>query len=153
MAGKQVVDFVLIETSLSRLKIGEVKDPTSLEEVTSVPKDKQQTEEQSGEDESESFEETLGENQGNLTSFNITIKFERRQYQIFFFFKKTNRKTSLICKAMDSYPTWEGAEAKKIFMCRTKNLNYQQDRVLSVFASSPQYRISIHSKQNICKWK
>ena len=105
MAGKQVVDFVLIETSLSRLKIGEVKDPTSLEEVTSVPKDKQQTEEQSGEDESESFEETLGENQGNLTSFNITIKFERRQYQIFFFFKKTNRKTSLICKAMDSYPT------------------------------------------------
>ena len=105
MAGKQVVDFVLIETSLSRLKIGEVKDPTSLEEVTSVPKDKQQTEEQSGEDESETFEETLGENQGNLTSFNITIKFERRQYQIFFFFKKTNRKTSLICKAMDSYPT------------------------------------------------
>ena len=105
MAGKQVVDFVLIEKSLSRLKIGEVKDPTSLEEVTSVPNDKQQTEEQSGEDESESFEETLGENQGNLTSFNITIKFERRQYQIFFFFKKTNRKTSLICKAMDSYPT------------------------------------------------
>ena len=103
MAGKQVVDFVLIETSLSRLKIGEVKDPTSLEEVTSVPKDKQQTEEQSGEDESESFEETLGENQGNLTSFNITIKFERRQYKIFFFFKKTNRKTCLICKAMDSY--------------------------------------------------
>ena len=80
--------FVLIETSLSRLKIGEVKDPTSLEEVTSVPKDKQQTEEQSGEDESESFEETLGENQGNLTSFNITIKFEHRQYQIFFFLKK-----------------------------------------------------------------
>ena len=81
MAGKQVVDFVLIETSLSRLKIGEVKDPTSLEEVTSVPNDKQQTEEQS-------FEETLGENQGNLTSFNTTIKFERRQYQIFFFLKK-----------------------------------------------------------------
>ena len=105
MAGKQVVDFVLIETSLSRLKIGEVKDSTSLEEVTSVPKDKQQTEEQSGEDESESFEETLGENQGNLTSFNITIKFERRQYKFFFFFKKTNRKTCLICKAMDSYPT------------------------------------------------
>ena len=122
--GKQVVDFVLIETSLSRLKIGEVKDPTSLEEVTSVPKDKQQTEEQSGEDESESFEETLGENQGNLTSFNITIKFERRQYQIFSFSRKfkTNRKTRLICKAMESYPTWEGAEAKKIFMCRTTNL-------------------------------
>ena len=78
----------MIETSLSRLKIGEVKVPTSLEEVTSVPKDKQQTEEQGGEDESESFEETLGENQGNLTSFNTTIKFERRQYQIFFFLKK-----------------------------------------------------------------
>ena len=125
MAGKQVVDFVLIEKSLSRLKIGEVKDPTSLEEVTSVPNDKQQTEEQSGEDESGSFEETLGENQGNLTSFNITIKFERRQYQIFSFSRKfkTNRKTRLICKAMESYPTWEGAEAKKIFMCRTTNLN------------------------------
>ena len=78
----------MIETSLSHSKIGEVKDPTSLKEVTSVPNDKQQTEEQSGEDESESFEETLGENQGNLTSFNITIKFERRQYQIFFFLKK-----------------------------------------------------------------
>ena len=49
-------------------------------------KDDKQTEEQSGEDERESFEGTLGENQGNLTSFNITIKFERRQYQ--FFFKK-----------------------------------------------------------------
>ena len=78
----------MIETSLSHSKIGEVKDPTSLEEVTSVPNDKQQTEEQSGEDESESFEETLGENQGNLTSFNTTIKFECRQYQTFFFLKK-----------------------------------------------------------------
>ena len=56
MAGKQVVDFVLIEKSLSRSKIGEVKDSTSLKKVTSVPKDKQQTEEQRGEDESESLE-------------------------------------------------------------------------------------------------
>ena len=40
MAGKQVVDFVLIEKNLSRSKIGEVKVSTSLEEVTSVLKDK-----------------------------------------------------------------------------------------------------------------
>ena len=84
MAGKQVVDFVLIEKSLSRSKIGEVKDSTSLEEVSSVLKGKQQTEEQRGEDESESFKETLDENQGNLSSFNITITFERRQYPFFF---------------------------------------------------------------------
>ena len=84
MAGKQVVDFVLIEKSLSRSKIGEVKDSTSLKKVTSVPKDKQQTEEQRGEDESESFEETLSENRGNSSSFNITITFERRQYPFFF---------------------------------------------------------------------
>ena len=88
MAGKQVVDFVLIEKSLSRSKIGEIKDSTSLEKVTSVLKDKQQTEEQRGEDESESFEETLSENQGNSSSFNITIPFERRQYPFFFFLKK-----------------------------------------------------------------
>ena len=78
----------MIESSLSCSKIGEVKDSTSLEEVTSVLKDKQQTEEQSIEDESESFEETLSENLGNLSSFNITITFERRQYQSFFFLKK-----------------------------------------------------------------
>ena len=103
------------------LEIGEVKDPTSLEEVTSVPKDKQQTEEQSGEDESESFEETFGENQGNLTSFNTTIPNTH-----FFSFSrkyKTNRQTSLIFKAMESYPTREGTEAKRIFMCRATNLN------------------------------
>ena len=88
MAGKKVVDFVLIEKSLSRSKIGEVKDSTLLEEVSSVLKGKQQTEEQRGEDESESFEETLDENQGNLSSFNITITFERRQYPFFSFFKK-----------------------------------------------------------------
>ena len=69
---------------MSPSTIDKGKDSTSLKEVVSVPMDKQQTEEQSGEDESESFEETLGENQGNLTSFNITIKFERRQYKIFF---------------------------------------------------------------------
>ena len=88
MAGKQVVDFVLIEKSLSRSKIGEVKDSTSLEEVFSVLKGKQQTEEQREEDRSKSFEETLYENQGNLSSFNITITFERRQYPFFFFLKK-----------------------------------------------------------------
>ena len=77
----------MIETSLFRLRIGEVKDSTSLEKVTSVLKDKQQTEKQS-EDESESFEETLSGNQGNLSSFNITITFKRRQNQIFFFLKK-----------------------------------------------------------------
>ena len=83
MAGKQVVDFVLIEKSLSRSKIGEVKDSTSLEKVTSVLKDKQQTEEQRGEDESESLE-----NRGNSSSFNITITFERRQYPFFSSLKK-----------------------------------------------------------------
>ena len=46
---------------------------------------KQQTEKQSGEDQTESLKETLSENQGNLTSFNITIKSERRQYQILSF--------------------------------------------------------------------
>ena len=75
----------MIESRFSRLRFGEVREISSLE----VVRDEeiiQQTEEQSGEDERESFEGTLGENQGNLTSFNITIKFERRQYQ--FFFKK-----------------------------------------------------------------
>ena len=88
MAGKQVVDFVFIEKSLSRSKIGEVNDSTSIEEVTSVLKGKQQTEDQRGEDESESFEETLSENQGNSSSFNLKITFERRQYPFFFFLKK-----------------------------------------------------------------
>ena len=32
-------------------------------------------------------------------------------------------------------------------MCRASHLNKRQDRVKSVFASSPQYRISIHSLQ------
>ena len=78
----------MIETNVFRLMMDGVKDSTSLEKVTSVLKDKQQTEEQRGEDESESFEETLDENQGNLSSFNITITFERRQYPFFFFLKK-----------------------------------------------------------------
>ena len=105
------------------MRIDEVKDSTSLEKVTSVLKDKQQTEKQS-EDESESFEETLSGNQGNLSSFNIAITFKRRQYQIFSFSRKykTNWKPRLIFKAMESYPTCEGAEAK-IFMCRATNLN------------------------------
>ena len=59
--------------------MGEVKDSTSLEEVTSVLKDKQQTEKQSVEGESELFKETLSENQGNLTSLNIIIRCKRRQ--------------------------------------------------------------------------
>ena len=115
----------MIETSLSRSKIGDSKDSTSLEEVTSVLKDKQQTEEQSGEDESESFEETLSENQGNLTSFIIAITFKRRQYPFFSFSRKykTNRQTRLIFKAMESYSMREGTEAKKIFICRATNLN------------------------------
>ena len=115
----------MIEKSLSRSKIGEVKDSTSLEKVTSVLKDKQQTEEQRGEDESESFEETLSENQGNSSSFNITITFERRQYPFFSFSRKdkATRKTRLLSKAMESYPKREGAEAKNIFMCRATNLN------------------------------
>ena len=46
---------------------------------------------------------------------------------------------------MESYPTSGNAKAKKICMCRAAHLNKQQDRAKSVFASSPQYRISIHS--------
>ena len=78
----------MIETSLSRSKIGDSKDSTSLEEVTSILKDKQQTEEQRREYESESFEETLNVNLGNLSSFIIAITFKRRQYPFFFFLKK-----------------------------------------------------------------
>ena len=46
---------------------------------------------------------------------------------------------------MESYPTSGNAKAKKICMCRAARLNKQQDRAKSVFASSPQYSISIHS--------
>ena len=74
---KQFVDFILIATSPSTIDKG--KDSTSLEEVISVPVDKQQTEGQSGEDESESFKETLSMGSGNLSSFEITIIFKRTQ--------------------------------------------------------------------------
>ena len=74
---KQFVDFILIATSPSTIYKG--KDSTSLEEVISVPVDKQQTEEQSGEDESELFKETHSVGPGNLSSFEITIIFKRTQ--------------------------------------------------------------------------
>ena len=60
------------------------KDSTSPEEVVSVPVDKQQTEEQSGEDESESSKETLSVGPGNLSSFEITIIFKRTQDHVYF---------------------------------------------------------------------
>ena len=46
--------------------------------------DKQQTEEQSGEDESESFEIMLGVGPGNLSSFEMTITFKRTQDNVYF---------------------------------------------------------------------
>ena len=46
--------------------------------------DKQQTEEQSGEDESESFEIMLGVGLGNLSSFEMTITFKRTQDNVYF---------------------------------------------------------------------
>ena len=46
--------------------------------------DKQQTDEQSGEDESESFEITLSVGPGNLSSFEITIIFKRTQDHVYF---------------------------------------------------------------------
>ena len=46
--------------------------------------DKQQTEEQSGEDESESSKETLSVGPGNLSSFEITIIFKRTQDHVYF---------------------------------------------------------------------
>ena len=60
------------------------KDSTSPEEVISVPVDKQQTEEQSEEDESESSKETLSVGPGNLSSFEITIIFKRTQDHVYF---------------------------------------------------------------------
>ena len=74
----------MIERSLSRSNIGDSKDSTSLEEVTNVLKDKLQTEEQSGEDESESFKETLSVGPGNLSSFEITVTFKRTQDHVYF---------------------------------------------------------------------
>ena len=46
--------------------------------------DKQQTEEQSGEDKTESFEITLGVGPGNLSSFEMTITFKRTQDHVYF---------------------------------------------------------------------
>ena len=79
---KQFVDFILIATSPSTIDKG--KDSTSLEEVISVPMDKQQTEEQSGEDESESFKETLSVGSGNLSSLEITIIFKCTRDHVYF---------------------------------------------------------------------
>ena len=74
----------MIATSPSTIDKG--TDSTSLEEVISVPMDKQQTEEQSEvrEDESESFEEMLGVGPGNLSSFEMTITFKRTQDHVYF---------------------------------------------------------------------
>ena len=69
---------------MSPSTIDKGKDSTSLEEVISVPVDKQQTEEQSGEDESESSKETLSVGPGNLSSFEIKIIFKRRQDYVYF---------------------------------------------------------------------
>ena len=79
---KQFVDFILIATSPSTIDKG--KDSTSPEEIISVPVDKQQTEEQSGEDEGEPFKETLSVGPGNLSSFEITIIFKRTQDHVYF---------------------------------------------------------------------
>ena len=79
---KQFVNFILIAMSPSTIDKG--KDSTSLEEVISVPMDKQQTEEQSGEDESESFKETLSAGSGNLSSLEITIIFKCTRDHVYF---------------------------------------------------------------------
>ena len=79
---KQFVDFILIATSPSTIDKG--KDSTSLEEVISVPMEKQQTEEQSGEDESESFKETLSVGSGNLSSLEIKIIFKCTRDHVYF---------------------------------------------------------------------
>ena len=77
-----MVDFILTATSPSM--IDKEKDSTSVEEVVSVPLDKQQTERKSGEDESESFKETLSVGPGNVSSFEITVTFKRTQYLVYF---------------------------------------------------------------------
>ena len=71
----------MIATSPSTIDKG--KDSTSLEEVVSVPMDKQ-TEEQSEEDKIESFEIMLGVGPGNLSSFEMTITFKRTQDHVYF---------------------------------------------------------------------
>ena len=45
---------------------------------------KKQTEKQSGEDESESFEETLSVGPGNVSSFEMTGTFKRTQDLVYF---------------------------------------------------------------------
>ena len=60
------------------------KDSTSLEELVSVPLDKQQTERQSGKDKSESFEETLSVGVGNVSSFERTVTFKCTQDLVYF---------------------------------------------------------------------
>ena len=72
----------MIATSPSTIDKG--KDSTSLEEVVGVPIDKQQTEEQSEEDKTESIEITLGVGPGNLSSFEMTITFKRTQDNVYF---------------------------------------------------------------------
>ena len=72
----------MIATSPSTIDKG--TDSTSLEEVVSVPMDKQQTEEQSEEDKTESFEIMLGVGPGNLSSFEMTITFKRTQDNVYF---------------------------------------------------------------------
>ena len=69
---------------MSPSTIDKGKDSTSPEEVISVPMDKQQTEEQNGEDESESFKETLSVGPGNVSSFEITVTFKRTQDLVYF---------------------------------------------------------------------
>ena len=69
---------------MSPSTINKGKDSTSPGEVISVPVDKQQTEEQSGEDESESFKETLSVGSGNLSSLEITIIFKCTRDHVYF---------------------------------------------------------------------
>ena len=72
----------MIATSPSTIDKG--TNLTSLEEVISVPMDKQLTEEQSEEDKTESFEIMLGVGPGNLSSFEMTITFKRTQDHVYF---------------------------------------------------------------------
>ena len=69
---------------MSPSTIDKGKDTTSLELHFPCLMDKQLTEEQSGEDESESFKETLGVGPGNLSSFEITVTFKRTQDHVYF---------------------------------------------------------------------
>ena len=102
---EQFVDFIL--TATSSFTIDKGKDSTSLEEVISVQVDKQQTEKQSGEDESESFEETLSVGLGNVSSFEITGTFKRRQDLVYF----TWGSTRLIGRLVNFLGQW------KVILC------------------------------------